>query len=169
MASGTVAVSLVGATGQGVADYTPPPSVAQQISNALVTQIQSIGLTGLSSTEIVARKFAWNSGGFYRGISVVPLPEKVRALYPNECDDIGYQFGIFFVTGSNPQFGDTLANVREWRQKVRRKFINQRLTGVSSVYICRVTHEELYAPREYTRGHEVGTLVVTCWAREERT
>lgn len=144
-----------------------PDSIAKQCYDAIVTAIQGAGLTGIESTEVKLRKQYRDKESIYRGISVVPIPER-EAPGTNSRDDIAHGALIVMCQGDGHGWTDDIDRVTQWRQSIRRLFNNKRLS-VTENFICTWDGNDQFVPAEFQNNRDVSVLVIRAWCREPRT
>jgi len=142
-------------------------SILKRCGDTIVEIIQGIVLDGISQDEIKLRKTYRDRDSIFRGISVVPVPER-EAPGTNVRDDYGYGFLIVFCQGTGHGWSEDIDRITLWRQQVKRAFNNKRLTGVPEVYICTFEAGDPFMAKEYQNSNDVSSLVIRCWARETR-
>jgi hypothetical protein len=152
-----------------------PDSVQKQCEDAVVAVIQTLSLTGLQASEIVARRRPWHVTGsgsviIHRGITIHPV-EETEAPGTNEREDIGYGVGVTMIVPTNMGLTDGRDTVYAWREAIRRKLYHDVLpiTLTNGLYLqTKVSHNQLVAPKE-ADAYEISSLLVRCWMREKRT
>lgn len=143
-------------------------STESAILEAVETVISGLDFT-VAPEEIAVRKWPYDKGRtsehWYPGITIHRGKERE---FPgtNERDDIGYAVDITMVVdnSADPTEDDIFA---DWRQKIRKAFIHQRLTGVSSVCTCLVEPGPVYA--NVPENYDVSSLTIRVLSREART
>lgn len=146
-----------------------PNSVYSQALDAVVTQIRTLDL--VEDIEVQVRRFHRDETFRIKGITVSWGRER-EAEGTNERDDIGYPCIVTMVSGRAGGWVEDVTNTTDWRQKIRRLFINKKITGVSDTgtndIICTVQHLAPDLPRDFEEGYDVSQLIVWCWFRESR-
>ena len=146
-----------------------PDSVMMQCGNSVVTTIQALSLSTLdTATEVMLRKVYADGAQVFRGVSVIPVPER-EAPGTNVRDDYGYGFLIVCAKGSGHGSREDIDVVSLWRQQIKKAFNNKRLSGVTEVYICTFEPGEPFMKKEYLENRDISAMVIRCWARESRT
>jgi len=141
--------------------------------DAVQAAIQSIGLTGLPNDQVYAFKFPFDResmGLRFPAVHVsLPFSEVEQVLGgTNERDDWGYPVLVTIVTLSN-QSTAIPVDVLNWRQNIRKKFHNQRLSAVSAVYTCKVEPRAIVDLSLFGDNYDVSYLLVRCITREARS
>lgn len=155
-------------------------SVYEQAINCVIDSIQSLGLTGLTSADVIKRKVPWDDMQRpARGITVSPQTvtgdgEIAESLGTNCRDDIGYPIYVTFVKATGKGWTEGVGDLTEWRQRVWRKFHRLRLDNFSEVGVsqvgCIVQPSALFLPTEYAKENlDVCQLLIRAWFRETRT
>lgn len=145
----------------------------------IVTDIQALSLPGITtaSDEIVGELKPWGQFRLDWPITVHPSKEDLRAGR-GTCgkDDIGYGVQVSMIHSNVEAHATILENYTQWRQKIRDKFHNKRLSGVSTVFKCTVQlgvsygHGQVGLPKEFIRDSYFGhALIIWCWSREARS
>ena len=140
----------------------------------LAKQTKAIEALGIPADEIVVRRLPWSDNGtqtvVHRGITFYPLEEQ-EAPGTNVREDIGYPCGCAIILPADHGTAAHVAKVLDCREKIRRRFIHQRLSGVTltgGTYLTtKVQHLQINLPREAHR-YEVSSLLIRCWMREPR-
>jgi hypothetical protein len=137
-------------------------STQSTILTAVKTVIQSLSLSGCE--EVAIRAEPKDRDTFYPGITISPVAE-VELAGTNELDDIGYGVLVTMVVNNDcdPTEDDLFG---DWRQKIRKKFIHQKLSGVASVHTCLVQPGPIYETKP--KNLDVGSLVIRVISRETR-
>lgn len=139
------------------------PSTLSDILEAVKDGIINLGLDGCE--EIAVRAEPKDGDDFYPGITISQMEER-EYRGTNERDDIGYPIQITMVVNNDvdPSEDDRFA---DWRQQIRKKFIHQKLSAVSTISTCQIEHGPVYAK---TQEHlDIGTMVLVFINREART
>ena len=145
-------------------------SVFKQCLDRVVTDILGLSLTGVTSYGVVVRWLPWDDYEFHRGITVHPAKEAVQNA-PGTCgrDDVGYGCQVTMVEANQSDLTKNLNLHLQWQESIRKAFINQRLTGITSVYTCSVQTKDVPIPAAFTKKNYLAhALVVRCWSRETR-
>ena len=143
-------------------------STEYEILTAVHTTISAISFT-VSPEEIAIRKWPYDSSyskdHWYPGITIHRSVEREFAG-TNERDDIGYGVQITMVldNSADPTETDIFS---DWRQKIRKAFIHQRLSGVTSVCTCLVEPGPVY--KNVPEDYDVSTLLIRVISRETRS
>jgi hypothetical protein len=144
-----------------------------QILSALRDLVKDLGPDNITDEEVQVRGNWLNSDGQpFRGITVMPLTEQYDSGTIG-TQDIGYQCAIIFVEGEDYDARLTDDQMLAWRELVRRRLTDQRLsvTIVNSTdpseHVCRVIRsgESLRNPNKYPNCNITRTVVVV-WLRE---
>lgn len=173
-----VCVSVVG-SGANVSDpysFTVTDvseSVQKQALDSVVTTIRGLGLTGINTSEIRARKtFYDKKQGVFPGITV-SWTEEQEATGVNVRDDSGYPFLVTLCTGNSQGKSERMGDIAKWRQKIFRAFHQQKLSGITVTGVnslrCLVQRKSITIPSKYVDNKDVSQLMITCWFREPRT
>ena len=115
-------------------------SVHKQVIDAFVAKAKTLSLAGLGNDQI---REAWDvtpeqlTGMKLPALLFSPAGNEEDLGGTNERDDIGYPVAALFLDRHPVTDPSNMDKALLWRQKVRRAFIQQRLSGVSSVYIVR--------------------------------
>ncbi|MAH50428.1 hypothetical protein CMI37_31695 [Candidatus Pacearchaeota archaeon] len=133
-------------------------------------QIDALSLSDLGDNNVVIRKAPWDleRNRIHTGITVhLPLQEH-ELPGTNSCDDIVYPIMVTVIRGTGGSELDNMARLGTWRQKIRREFINQRLSTVVSVYTCRIKFGRVLLPKQYRDNYDATTMAILCVSRETR-
>lgn len=142
---------------------------------AIALKIKNLNLLGLKADELAIRRQPFRQQGDrtlvpHRGITLHPEVEREIAG-TNRSEDIGYGCGVTMYTGADHS-SQELGSVTEWRRKIRRAFINQRLAGllVEGGHVCISTVEHADFAKDFAEHkYELGMLLIRVWARETRS
>ena len=137
-------------------------STQKDLLDAISSDINGLGLSGME--KVVVRSSPNDNGQFYPGITVHAVSE-TEILGTNERDDIGYGIQITMVVNDDNDLDeDDLLGV--WRQTIRKKFIHQRITGVSNVCTTQVEPGKVY--NDNNHDLQISTLLLRVFVRETR-
>ena len=137
-------------------------STQSDILTAVRNAIATLNIIG--DDEIRVRATPSDGAHMYPGITVHPTTE-VEYAGTNERDDIGYGIAVTFIANDdNDVTEDDLLG--DWRQKVRKKLVHQKLAGIDGS--CTV----LWEPGEYDKDNKknlsVSTMLFRVIVRETR-
>lgn len=148
--------------------------VFEQCLNELVKVTRGLKLP-IAGDMIQARRMPWHTAGdgtvvIHQGITFFPQEEQESAG-TNVREDIGYPCGCAIILPADHGTRDNLGKVLECRERIRRKFIHQRLDNVvldgGHYLTTKVAHLQINQPRE-AHNYEVSLLLIRCWMREPR-
>lgn len=121
-------------------------SIANDILQAVVGVIQSLGLQGLTSAKIVVKDLPRVADGILPQppciiVSPSSEPEEyTTAGFENEAD-VDYPVNIVIVTSSNRNLGATLLpEIQTWREQIRRAFGRETLGPVPTVWKTKIVN-----------------------------
>ena len=104
------------------------------------------------------------------GITFFPMQE-VEAPGTHGREDIGYGCGCIIVLAADHGPSANIGRAIEFRAKIRRKVISQKLTTVQisgGYYLTtKVSHLPINQPRG-PHSYEASSLLIRCWVRESR-
>jgi hypothetical protein len=146
-------------------DTETADSIFLQCVIAVRDTIRALGLAGIDAANIVWRKHPWNVGEITAGIFVTP-PSETLAPVSNLRDDVGYGVQVTMVQASNQALTTNAGRLLLWREQIRKAFSEKRLTGVSSVYRCKVEPASVFWPEGFRLQYDVGALLIRCYSRE---
>lgn len=112
-------------------------SAHKKILDAMVTAIQSIGLSGVTSSNV---KVLWGidtKQGTFPAIFVCPAGTETAQPYTNERDRIDYPCAVFILDRTPLDGTGKIDTALRWRQQIRQEFHEQRLsvTGVTVLVV----------------------------------
>lgn len=155
------------------------PKFHVQAMRKICQEIQNLGLLTvggkpLSMAEIKVRRQPWRKQGdgtwlVHRGITIHPEMEQQNPG-TNRSEDIGYGIGVTMIISADHS-PEELGPVTDWREIIRRKFINQRLVGVTVErgHICPCTVEHADFAKDFKdHEYEISSLLIRPWAHEAR-
>lgn len=145
-----------------------PDSLLKQCGDTVVSTIEGLDLTGIEDAEITLRKTYRTPEYVFKGVSVVPVPER-EAPGTNVRDDYGYGYLIVMCQGTGQGFSEDIDKVSLWRQQIKKAFNNKRLSGITENYICTFEPGEPFMAKEFLDNKDIGAMVIRCWCRETRT
>lgn len=105
---------------------------------------------------------------FDKRITVHPVGEQFD--HGGTCcrDDIGYRIQVTMIYPNSGDVERALTRMTDWRERIRKKFHNQRLANITSVWKCEVSPAGKI-DREFVRDqHEAHALTIVAWSREAR-
>jgi hypothetical protein len=149
-------------------------AVYEQAIEEVRNRIQTLVLPGISSDQVVIRKFPWDNNTIFPGVTVAWEDEReFETEGSNERDDVGYPIIITAVRGSTRGWGEQIDRITDWRQLIRREFHNKRLTTVTATnvthIVCTVTPREVSVPSQFGNSYDASRVEVRAWFREPRT
>lgn len=100
----------------------------ESILTTVQTQIQALNLSGIADADIVVRSVPFNKDlTTFPHIVIAPFGNEEEQPGTNASDDIGYPVSVCVV--SNPSLAETnRGTYLQWRESIRKEFINQRLS-----------------------------------------
>lgn len=101
---------------------------------AVVSRLQLLTLSGISSSNIVSIADITNTAGVVNSPCVLVAREPVPHQYKggvNDRDDIGYPIQVLFCESDCLGSQSDVARWDKWREQAERSFRNQRLPGVT--------------------------------------
>jgi hypothetical protein len=121
-------------------------SVHGACAEAVQTVIQGLGLSGVTSANVVIRKFQHLKASDAAKLKTSAEPTVAisthlpvsQAAASNLRDDIVYPVTVGLFAPANADLESNQARMLLWRQLIRKAFINQRLSGVDSVWTCQI-------------------------------
>ncbi len=144
-------------------------SVFKQCLDAVQDSIQGLDLAQMPPANIVLKKIVYDKDVDFPAVFIYPLPERINpALGTNIHDQIEYGIGVTIAQKSDDSQTDQFERFLKWRQRIRSKFIHQRLTGVTEVNTCRVEPRDVIHPAGFADGYDVESMIVRCIAWETR-
>jgi hypothetical protein len=149
-------------------------SVYNDILKQVLSDVRDLNLDGIADASMIIQKVATDrkqSLPRLPGIIVSPFGSKVSpsTAGTNERDDIEYPVLVATLALSNESQTSDLERETGWHESILSKFINQHLTGVTSVYNCRVDPRDVFDPNAFfAKSLDVGGLVLRFISRETR-
>lgn len=166
----------------------PTTSILLKSMEAIKAVIQALSLTGIDSTNnILIRKVPRdiekdmppNVPAVDLTPAITPLPAILIAPIGAEQSDplagtlyrdqINYPIQILFYDQDNNDQELNADRYYLWRESVRRKLNNSRLSGVSEVVRVRIEPAEIVNPALWLKGRFAGGLKAIVTSRESRT
>lgn len=148
------------------------PSVYTSILNAVQSEIQSLSLHGIDPANIVVGKVPSDRQGSLTslpGVLIAPWGTSSIVGGSNLRDDIAYPVLIALLQASNTSQTENRDRALLWSETISRTFRNQRLAGVSSVNICRLTSDTKFdAQQFFTANLDVNVVILQFENRETR-
>jgi hypothetical protein len=137
-------------------------STQKDILDAVRTAINNLALTGVD--EVRVRTSPSDGAHIFPGITVSATTERE---YPgtNERDDIGYGITVTMVATDDADV-DEDDLVGDWRQKIRKKLIHQKLSGVTGC--CTVLWDSAQYEKDNKRNLGISTMLFRVIVRETR-
>jgi len=148
-------------------------SVFMECLEKIAADIVALSLAGVLTSQIEVLSTPWDDVSIHTGITIHPAREDIRNVGGTcQRDDIGYGCQVTMVDPNLGSHRDKIDQPAFWAQKIRSKFINQRLTlpGAVDVYACRIERPRPILPKKLMQrfNYTVQALVVRCWTRESR-
>jgi len=145
-------------------------SIYTQVLDAVVSRIQGLTLTDISTSSIVKRKRPWDRDITKPAIIVSPAPlNRDHKAGNNEFDETQYRCLVTIWSASNQDLTSNLDRHLQWGQDITRAFENQQaISTVDEVTNCVVDPISIVIPDEFARGYDVQTLMVRAHALEGR-
>ena len=149
-------------------------SIQKQCEDAIVTVIQDLNLTGITDSEIMARRSPWKEGTpphpHGRGFVIHPV-SPTKSIGTNVREDVGYGVGIFLAWPSDQSGTSNRDTVPLWLETVFDKIVEDRISiTLTGGTFLTVTWEfgQLQIPKEFF-AYETSQMVARCWVRRTRT
>lgn len=135
---------------------TTTESVWDRVLTAVVQQIQTLNLAGVSNSNINRywRPRRIQGVDSLPAIQAFPLDGQQYLGLLTGLDDIGYPVGIAIIDQQNQDFQANMTSRLLWREQIDRIFRYQRLSGVPEIIICR-------PGRQVVLGKEFGDNLYT--------
>mgnify|MGYP006908209764 CR=1 FL=1 len=145
-------------------------TVYEDCMNQIVTDIDALGFTTLRNNDVKKRSWPWDRHRVFQGISVhFPFNQNEQEVAGTvSCDDIVYPVMVTVIRGTGGREQDNITRLTDWREKIRLKFINQRLSGVTSVYTMKVRFGRILLPKKWRDNYQATTMAILCYSRESR-
>jgi hypothetical protein len=149
---------------------TGAEAVMEQCLVAVQSRIQGLSLSGIANGSVVIRKVPDVKNVTMPAVFIAPLGSETVSLPAgsNLRDDVGYPVFVGIVANDNQDQVENRGRNLLWRQKVRRAFHAQRLTGVAEVFTCGIETRDIIAPDWFQAMRFVSAMIVRCMSREAR-
>lgn len=140
-------------------------------------RIQSLSLSGVASASVLVYKIEAPRILELPGAAALPavlITPAIERSNPREgvttADTVVYGVRVMLLEKDNqePTMTANLNRHLLWKEKIRRAFQNQALTGVAPVYTCAVEPSECVIPGAYIQGYMASTLLLRFSVRESR-
>lgn len=149
-------------------------AIYNDILDAVVSQIQTLGLTlGSTSVVVAKRKLPKREQGLdtLPLIAVVPSdkPETVKRLGFEDAVSVTYRVDVVVIATGD---GDPVSNLDtylDWRQKIRRLFQEWPLAGVDSVYDVRIDPDTVIDRDALNQNYDYSGLTAWFLSAEQST
>ncbi|MBA2116790.1 hypothetical protein [Bremerella alba] len=142
------------------------PATWETLWDAVVSQIDGLGLDGLTAANIRQQPLALNPADneLTTGAIVCPVTEAEGNNGTNHSNDIGYGFQVTLVKLSNSALNKTAQQtLLPWRESIRQHFHHQSPLTAHGCYLCTVEHAPVVLPDAWKHQLDASTLVVRCW------
>ena len=154
----------------------PSTSIFMKSMEAVQTAIQGLGLTGLSSSNVLIHKVPRDLDKDMPATSPLPAiiisPRDAEGADPragtNLKDDVVYPIQIVILDQDGQNQTTNFDRYLQWRETIRRTFHNKRLSGVSEVTGVVVQPKTIVDPERWIKGQFVSALVLAVTSREAR-
>ncbi len=164
-------VSLV----QGYRTTSGSLAVYEQCLNGVLAKMQSLTLTGISSSNMAVGKFPWHDRVLpdktAPGVAVTPLRDSLTPV-TNGQNDLAYDVLVTIWRASNQNMTDNLTNHLKWRETSMDAFQvvsgQAALAGVSAVHNVEVTPGPVYDVGSFQANFDVEQFTVRCISRRNR-
>lgn len=146
-------------------------STYQSILSAVQSEIQGLDLTGIDDANVVVMKVPTARKGAlpgFPGVVIAPFGQKRELAGTNEQDDISYPVLVAYIATNGEDPTANLDRALTWHQQIEKHFINQRLTGVSSVLTCTYDPRDVFDPAKFFDGYDAGGVILRFVSRESR-
>lgn len=158
-----------------VTDAATADSVYYRVLEAVVARLQSLSLSGISSSDIKLQKIPWNGkDAISKGIIVSPLRD-LGAATSNLSDDNIYQVQITFLRKNSLDLVTGLSTELLWRQTAQNAFdvtpyvdAPTMLSGVPEAFEADCEPSVVIDPTLFGLGWDVQALVLRVTCRETR-
>ena len=145
------------------------PTLTETLWDAIVSQIDGLGLEGLAAANIRQQPTAFNptDNELTAGAIVCPVTETEGPHGTNHNSDIGYGFQVTLLKVSNAALNKTaLQTLLPWREAIRRHFHHQSPLTAHGCYLCTVEHAPVVLPDAWKHQLDASALIVRCWVLE---
>lgn len=145
------------------------PATLETLWDAVVSQIDSLELEGLSAANIRQQPLPLNPADneLTAGAIVCPVTETEGNHGTNHKSDIGYGFQVTLLKVSNAAL-DKMAQqtLLPWREAIRRHFHHQSPLTAHGCYVCTVESAPVVLPDAWKHQLDASALIVRCWVLE---
>lgn len=145
------------------------PATSENLWDAIVSQIDSLELDGLSTANIRQQPVPLNPADspLTAGAIVSPVTEIDGNNGTNRSRDIGYGFQITLLKVSNAALTKTAQQtLLPWREAIRQHFHHQSPLAAHGCYLCTVEHAPVVLPDAWKHQLDASALIVRCWVLE---
>lgn len=151
-------------------------SVQKECEDAIVTAVQALSLTGVTSLEIAARRrpfcptIGGVSGYIHRGITIHPAGRR-KSIGSNEREDVGYGVGITLCLPEDHSSTTNRDTAAAMLDSIHDKLVEDRITiTLSGANFLTVKWEfrQVQVPKEFFNW-DASAMVAWCWVRRSRT
>lgn len=143
-------------------------SISERCLKVIAETLEGMGLETLHAGDVKIREAPWDDRTIYTGITVHPVAER-EWTGTTSRDDVGYGVGVTWVQLTAKGITNEMEARMVARQRIRRRFVNQRLPGIDEVFQCKIEYGALTMPKKYKDNYHCWQIVIRCWSREART
>ena len=148
-------------------------AVYKQALDAVAADLANVSITGVDTSSVPVKKLVWDDTVIKHGVTVF-WDEEQEGVGTNERDDWAYPCHVAHVQGSSKGWSEDITKISEFRQKVTRRFHEQRrLSAVSDTntneLIQLVEKSRIDIPQRYRANYDITFLTVWCHFRESRS
>lgn len=148
-------------------------STYMKILEAVQDVIQGLSLTDIDDASVIVVKVPSQRKGALPALpGVVICPFNAKGVDANAgtnaSDDIEYPVLIATIAASNQDPTSNMDRELLWHEQILSAFINQRLTGVTTVMRCTVSPQDTFNPAAWFAGYDAGGMILRFLSRELR-
>jgi hypothetical protein len=135
-------------------------SVFEQTLFATRDKIAGLGLSGITTGQVIASRFPWVRQLLKTaGVLVCPRPEQIIPA-TNQSSDRGYGVLVAMASPSNRNLTAGLGDVLLWRQQIVDAFIDKAPLAGVPIYTCRVEPADVFWESGFRDQYDVSALVL---------
>lgn len=149
---------------------TDTEAVYFQILEAVANRIELLNLSGINASKIIKRWMPRERQETANPpvIVISPMGTEEDASKVMARDDVGYPVLVVMVDAANNDNVHQMNRNLLWREKIAKAIRNQRLPGVSEVYIGKIDYGSVIDPNSFMNNSWVSVLMFRFYTREQR-
>ncbi len=170
-ASGTVSAAPTLSNISAFCVTASDQSMQEKVQDAVQAEIQSmcgVSLTGLNAAQIYVQMSPDDKAALFPCVFLTPQSAEQFQVATNLRDDVGHPVVVMIADRNSEDYVTNMPTYLLWRERIIRKFMSQRLSGVAESMICSVEPAPIFDPKLPAYEKMVSAFTLRFKCREPR-